>query len=183
MHRRPLQFAIYKGVSGKFGAVQFNFQPPHYYGLSNGAFAGHKDFRGNRALDVDGRVKDGWRQREGAIFVEAATTIGKNTYDWEGKTTFACSITDMGKIVLFLSVPGVNLDIMHDPGAKTDREGQVRKHLKAFSKDGPLKGGCMLTVSESSGSNNKEHKIPLSADECITLRQLLLRAMPRALDW
>ena len=183
MDRKPLQYAIYKGVGGKWGAAQFNFQRPHFYGDKDGEFAGQKDFTGQRALENTGKVRAGWRQREGAVFVEASSAKGANVYDWETKVTFACSVTDMGKIALYLTTGGGEMDILHDPGAKTPSEGKVRKHLKLYSKDGPLKGGAMLTVSEQTPTNSKEHKIPLSADECLTLRQLFLSAQPKALGW
>lgn len=179
--KRPLQLAIYKGVGGKFGAVQFNFQRPHYYGDKGGQFAGQKDFTGDRALE-GGKIKEGWKQREGAVFIEAASTTGKNVYDWENKITFACSVNDMGKIALALTT-GEALDIMHDPGAKTPREGQVQKHVKLYSKQGPMTGGAILTVSEIVNKQSKEHKIPLSADECLVLRSLLIAAIPKALAW
>lgn len=176
MSKRPLQYAVYKGVGGKFGALQFNFQSPHYY---KGTV---KDFTGKTALDQDGRLLEGWRQREGAVFVEAASAIGKNQYDWENKITFACSVSDMGKVSLSLTTSAA-LDIMHDPGAKTENEGAVRKHLKLLFAEKVTTKGCIAIVSEQKGDDKKEHKIPLSADECIALRQLYLTAIPKALAW
>jgi len=175
-NKRPLQYAIYKGIGGKFGALQFNFQSPHYYRDKE------KDFTGHTALDERGKLRDGWRQREGAVFIEAASAIGKNLYDWENKITFACSVSDMGKLIHSLTT-GTELDIMHDPGAKTDREGATRKHVKLYTKDGIAKAGCMLTVTEQTREDKKEHKVPVSPDECIVLRQLLLHAVSRALAW
>lgn len=178
MAQRPLQYAVYKGMSGKFGAVQFNFQPAHYYREKE------KDFDGSRALDQNGRLLEdqGWRQREGAIFVEAAPTTGQNKYDWDRKITFALSVTDMGKIVHFLA-SGKDVSIMHDPGAKTEKQGSVKKYLNLTSPKGILDGGAMLQLSQQSGEEKLSHTVPLSPDECIVIRQLLLTAVSAALQW
>jgi hypothetical protein len=179
LDKKPLQYAIYKGVRGNFGAVQFNFQRPHYYKATD---TKDKDYNGIKALDGSGKLQDGWRQREGAVFIEATSAVGNNQYDWDQKITFACSINDMGRLILALTT-GDPLDLMHDPGAKTEREGDTRKHVKLFSKGNPVKTGCIMTVTESSGKVEKEHKVPLSADECVVLRQLFLTACSKALDW
>lgn len=165
-------------MSGKFGAVQFNFQPAHYYREKE------KDFDGSRALDQDGRLLEnqGWRQREGAIFVEVAPTTGQNKYDWDRKITFALSVTDMGKIVHFLAT-GKDLSIMHDPGAKSDRAGSVKKFLNLTSPKGLLEGGAMLQMSQTSEEDKLTHVVPLSPDETIVIRQLLLTAISAALQW
>lgn len=179
MTQRPLQYAVYKGMSGKFGAAQFNFQKPHFYNRD-----GEKDFVGDRALDTDGRLLEsqGWKQREGAVFVEVATTVGPNKYDWEHKITFALSVTDMGKIVHFLTT-GKDLSIMHDPGAKTDKQGSVKKFLNLSSPKGLLEGGAMLQLSQTAEDTKTSHTVPMSPDECIVLKQLLARAISAALNW
>lgn len=178
MSQKPLQYAVYKGMSGKFGALQLNFQPPHYYKDRD------KDFTGTQALDSKGRVMEdqGWKQREGAIFVEAAPTVGANKYDWDQKITFALSVTDMGKIVHFL-VSAKDLNIMHDPGAKSESAGAVKKYLNMSSPKGLMDGGAMLSLSQQKGSEKITHTIPLSPDECIVIRQLLMAAIPSALAW
>jgi hypothetical protein len=178
MAQRPLQYAVYKGMSGKFGAVQLNFQPAHFYREKE------KDFDGHRALDDNGRLLEaqGWRQREGAIFVEAAPATGQNKYTWEDKITLALSVTDMGKIVHFFST-GKDLSIMHDPGAKTEKQGAVKKYLNLSSPKGLLEGGAMLQLSQTAGEERLSHTVPLSPDECIVMRQLLLTAISTALLW
>lgn len=178
---RPLQYPIYKGVGGKFGALQFNLQHPHYYGERGSTFEGQKDFTGNRATDNTGKIQPGWKQREGAVFIEACSAKGKNEYDWENKITFACSVDDMGKLMLSLST-GAALDIMHDPGAKSSKAGQVRKHVKLFSK-GITTEGAMMTVTETKNGETKEHRIPLSPAECLNLRELFRAAVVRSLNW
>lgn len=174
--KRPLQYSIYKGVGGKFGALQLNFQRPHYYKDKS------KDFTGDLALDNFGKLKEGWKQREGAVFLEATSASGKNIYDWDNKITFACSVTDMGKLISALTM-GTELDLMHDPGASTDSKGAITKHVKLFSKEGYFQGGGMVSVTEQTGTEKKEHKIPLTSDECFVIRQLLTVACTKALEW
>jgi hypothetical protein len=172
----PLQYAVYKGTGGQYGAVQFNFQRSHFY---NGK---QKDFTGDRALavDEDGRQKlrDGWKAREGCIFMEITSTKDKNVYDWDNKIIMAMSISDMGKLLLGLNNLG-ETKLMHDPGAKTDQQGLVKKLLKVT-----LSGqGAMFLCSQSSNGENKSHSVPLSPDEVVVLRILLQQAISQALNW
>lgn len=174
--KKPLQYSVYKGMGGKFGAVQFNFQKPHYYRDRE------KDFEGRVALDNTGKLKDDWKQREGAIFLEATSANGKNSYDWEQKITLALSVTDMSKLALGLT-NGQKIEIMHDPGAKTVNQGAVVKHLTLESPKGIQVAGAILTVSQKNGDDVRRHTIPLSPDECLAIRTLLLAAIPKALAW
>lgn len=177
---RPLQYAVYKGMSGKFGAAQFNFQPAHFYKDRD------KDFTGKFALDAQGKLLEdqGWKQREGAVFIEVAPPLGGNKYDWEQgkKITMALSVTDMGKIVHHLS-SGTECKIMHDPGAKTATQGAVKKYLNLSSPEGIMTRGTLLSLSQDSGGDKNNVTVPLSPDECIVVRQLLLTAISRALQW
>lgn len=181
--RKPLQYAIYKGMGGKYGAVQANFQPPHYYRVAEDG-RNEKDFSGSRALDATGRLRDGenWKQREGAVFLEATSPSGPNQYDWEQKVTVALSVTDMSKLALGLTT-GKETKIMHDPGAKTERAGVTTKHITLRSPDGIMNRGAMLEVSQKTGDTRRNHTIPLSPDECLSLRTLLMSAIPKALAW
>ncbi len=170
----PLQHAIYKGTGGKFGAIQFNLQLPHFY------HGKQKDYHGNFALS-EGKLQPGWRQREGCIFLEITSAVDKNVYDWANKITMALSINDMGKVMQTL-LYGEECKIMHDPGAQSETAGQVSKFLSISSPKG-IKAGCMFTVSVKSGEQVTTHKVPLTGDECIVLRALIQAAIPTALNW
>lgn len=195
----PMQHAIYKGTSGKFGAVQFNLQLPHYY------LGKAKDFKGlvdpenkndQAAFTlVDGKVrlKDGWKQREGAVFVEAAPPSGQNEYDWNKKVIMALSVTDLGKVLYFLQTGQSpvekerkdnprGMSLYHDPGAKSSSAGKKKKYLKFFSKEGPAYG-LMLTVESTEGDDKRTAQVPLSGDEVMALRTLLSAAVSRSLGW
>lgn len=174
-----LQYAIYKGTGGKFGALQFNFQKPHFY---NGK---QKDFDGGEALDWEtgGRptLKPGWKEREGCIFLEAASTKDKNVYDWDNKIILALSVDDMGKVLQTL-VNGSECKILHDPGAKSESAGVVKKFLTIQSPNG-IKEGCVVSLTQSSGGENRTHTVPVSGAEVLVLRSLLQSAISKALSW
>lgn len=170
----PLQYAVYKGTGGKWGAVQFNLQPPHFYREKE------KDFTGAVAL-VDGKLAEGWKTRDGAIFMEITSTKDKNVYDWENKITIALSVNDLGK-VLFALKTGEETKIMHDPNAKSDRAGQVQKFLNISSPNGTSQG-CMIRASMTSNGQTKSHQVPLTGDELLVLGVLVQAAISRALGW
>lgn len=171
----PLQYAVYKGVKGKFGAVQFNFQPPHFYREKV------KDFSGANALDDNGKMKEGWKTRDGAVFLEITSTKEANVYDWENKITIALSVNDLGKILVALRT-GEEMKLMHDPGAKSESAGSVQKHLKFSSPNGTA-SGCIINASMVAGDVTKSHMVPLSGDELVVLGTLIQAAIPRALGW
>lgn len=175
--KRPLQFAVYKGMGGKFGAVQLNYQRPHYYRDKE------KDFTGEVALDASGRLKDteGWKQREGAVFLEATSTSGPNSYDWERKITVALSVVDMGKLALALTT-GNKTELMHDPNAKTPQQGNTIKRVTLES-ESIVNKGAILTVSQITGGSTTRHVVPLSPDECLVIRELLRTAISKAMAW
>ncbi len=170
-----LQYSIYKGVKGKFGAVQFNLQLPHYFREKQ------KDFTGQNALDEAGKMKEGWRIREGAVFMEITSTKEANVYDWENKVTVALSTNDLGKVLFGLRT-GNEVKLMHDPGAKSDRAGETTKTVNISSPKGTAEG-CMIHVSQKTGEQVKSHTVPLSGDELLVLATLIQSAITKSLGW
>ena len=73
---------------------------------------------------------------------------------------------------------------MHDPGAKSDRQGKVKKYVEVKSPQG-LKAGCIVTASEvmSGGGTPVRHTVPLSGDEVVALRCAMQSFIARALGW
>jgi hypothetical protein len=167
----PQQYAVYKGMGGKFGALQFNLQRPHYYKDKQ------KDFTGDLALE-NGKAKDGWKLREGCVFLEIASAKDKNVYDWDTKIIFALSVSDIGKLLLGLNKKG-DTELMHDPGAKTDAQGAVKKFLNVKVSD----QGALFSVTQAAGGDKRTHTVPMSPDEVVVLRQLLQSAISSALSW
>ncbi len=77
----PMQFSIYKGTGGSHGALQLNFQRPHFYFGKLKSFDGM--FEGKSVYEeTDGKrkLKEGWKEREGCIFLDIAPTKDKNVY-------------------------------------------------------------------------------------------------------
>ena len=172
---RPLQYSIYKGMSGKWGAVQLNLQPAHFYNQQK-----QRDFKGYEAME-GGALKDGWKVREGTIFMEITSATGKNEYDWEKKIVLALSTTDVGKILHTLYT-GQECSIMHDPGAKSESQGLVKKNLHIASPKGTA-SGCMVRATHTAGGQSRTHNVPLSGDELIVMKELLSSAIPQMLKW
>lgn len=186
----PSKFVVYK----KNSAVQFQLQPFH---LTNGKL---RDFEGRLdegsdpgfafTKDEEGRVrlKDGWSEREGAIFMDMAPAKGERVYDWDQKIVFALSVTDASKL-LYAIEAGVEVvdksSIFHDPGAGTDRKGQVSKSLSMTSPKGYLApgGGCLLNLKQKAGEKTLSHSVGLLPSEVVALRELLRSSIPQMLGW
>jgi len=183
----PLRLAFYKGITGKYGAIQFNPQMPHYYvknqpSLKNfdGRFIPDNWLEGGPELTVEDLAS-----REGAIFLEITSAKDKNVYDWNKKIVFALSITDIGKWIEVLEGTKPEAKLMHDPGAKSERQGKVKKYLEVSSPGGVKDKGCVVTASEvMAGSNTPtRHTVPLSSDECVTLSCAMKAFIAKALGW
>lgn len=185
MSLNPLQLAFYKGVGGKWGALQLNPQRPHYYVKGKPSL---KNYDGKFILDKwnhdnAGLTRDDMTSREGAIFLDITSAVGKNQYDWEQKVTMALSVNDIGKLLTVLEGFAGKVTIMHDPHAKSSTAGKIQKYLELASPKG-LKEGCMVHVREiHTDGNNKKHSVPLSADEVCLLRTALRGFIPVALGW
>ena len=65
--------------------------------------------------------------RAGKLLLEFANSTGARSYDWQGKITFALSVTEMASVFL---VPGAlggakGVQLLHDPNMQSDFQGQV----------------------------------------------------------
>ena len=182
----PLQLAFYKGVTGKWGCIQFNPQMPHYYVKTD-----------TRLKNFEGRfIKEEWlakqpelsdsdlASREGAIFLEITSAKDKNVYDWTKKIIFALSITDIAQFVEVLEGRKKEAKLMHDPGAKSASQGKVKKYLEISSPQG-VEAGCIVTASEvmAGGSTPIRHTVPLSSHECLALSTAMRAFIGTALGW
>lgn len=172
---RPIKYAVYKGIKGSYGAVQFSFSPPVYVC----EVCKHRNYRepehnGNSQCAGEMPV------REGAIFIDVANSTGSNIYDWEKKTIFALSVNDMGKVLLGLR-NGTGVKLLHDPGAQSEKAGQITKTL---SFDEVTEKGSLFNMYEKNKSGEeKKFMIPLSADEISIIGTLISHAIPLALGW
>lgn len=185
MSINPLQLAFYKGVGGKHGAMQFNPQKPHFFVKGKPHL---KNYQG-KFIPKDwleqnpGLTTDELSTRDGAIFLDIASAVDKNKYDWQNKITMALSVTDLGKILLVLENFAPEAKIMHDPGAKSASAGKIQKYFNISSPKG-IKVGCIVQVSEKHADGElKKHMVPLSADEVCVLRAAIRAFIPVALGW
>lgn len=175
----PVQYAIYKGNKGKWGAAQFQIQKAHRYCTECKKKA---DFVQLSCMtsNCSGKLIP----REGAVFVDVASATGENIYDWTKKITFALGIVDLGKILYGMrtATEGTEIKLMHDPGAQTESMGKVKKFFSLSSPKGPGEG-FMLRIAEQSGDANKVHTVPMTADEATVLSTLIASAIAQVLDW
>jgi hypothetical protein len=111
-----------------------------------------------------------------------APTTAKNTYSWSQKIIFSLSIKDIGQFLLAMR-RGETVELLHDPGAGTNRKGQIVKKLCYYVKD--PKQGALLSLSESrkGEENKKNYTVPMTADEILTLNVLLQAFVPSVLAW
>jgi hypothetical protein len=162
--KAPLQYTLFKGVTGKFGALRLNLK---------------------KAYTDDRREKD-----DGCVFLEMAPAVGANQYDWDGsKIIIALSIVDIPKIILYLRAPGHNafqksdgkLKIYHDKGAGTSTRGQDTTNLTI---DKPAnRDSFFFSIFQNRNGTSKTAQVPVSADEAIAIGTLLQTSIPLIQAW
>ena len=160
----PLQYAIFKGVTGKFGALRLNLK---------------------KAYIDSRREKD-----DGCVFLEMAPPAGPNDYDWkDNKIIMALSITDIPKIILYLRAPGhpifkkddFKLKIYHDRGAGTPTRGQDTTNIVIDKPED--RDNFFFNAYQKRGDVSKQASVPVSPDEAIAIGTLLQAAIPLILAW
>ena len=176
---KPIQHNIYKGTSGKFGAIQFSLLPSHW--VSSDPSSKVKVFGDNPVPPHDAADDSEMIQKDGCIFVHAASAVGPNKYDWDNKIVFALSLTDIGKLLVHFK-NGQDLSLFHDPGAQSTRKGEVTKTMK-FSSPKGIVNGAFINLVMNAGGKTTTHSIPLTVDELAILDTLLRAAVPKMLAW
>jgi hypothetical protein len=171
----PLTHSIYKGKTGKYGAIQFRFIRPHYKCFKckerNYKTYTHPDGSSN----CDGNMK----QKEGVVLAEITSSTGPDTYDWDNKITMALSLSDLSKIILALQ-KNDKCQIFHDPNMNTSLQSKI---MKTFALNPGKNGGFFVQVSQKDSSGQKIHKIPLLADEVLTIRIIFTSLLSKMLAW
>jgi hypothetical protein len=181
-----LKFSVYKGISGKWGALQLNFQKPHFY-CPVDKFC-PKDFESLWPGQCSGsrdkpHAPTEMKSREGCIFLEITSAIGPNEYDWDKKVNLALSNHDMAKVLYTLET-GKECKIMHDPGAKSDSQGKIQKYLTLSCPKGLEVGVLVLaSLKNNETGETRTHTVPLSPPEALELALYLRSAIVNSLAW
>jgi hypothetical protein len=158
----PLQYKVYKGIRGKNGAMKLTLK----------------------------KAYSGTKKDEGCVFLDMGAAIGPNQYDWENKILISLSLTDISKLLLFLSEPfnkifekDGKLSIYHDKNMGTkEKEGEDVKVFEAtFSEERGSFGFQLTHKTKANGSRNIF--VPVSADEAMSIRLLLQSAVPLVMAW
>jgi hypothetical protein len=160
----PLQFKIYKGIRGKNGAMKLTLK----------------------------KAYSGTKKDEGCVFLDMAEAVGPNQYDWEHKILISLSLSDISKLILYLTDPyskvfkDNKLSIYHDRNMGTkEKEGDDVKVFDATFSDERGSFGFQLShVTKVDGEKNKRSIfIPVSEDEALTIRMLLTASVPLVMAW
>lgn len=184
----PLKYRIYKGIGGQFGAAQFTLNQPLFYCSKNKK---HKFFVGDlvRRANFSSNVKCTYEScdgvlgaREGNIFLEMTVATGPNKYDWNQKISFCLSIKDIGTLLVAMK-KAKSTDLTHDPGAGTNRKGQITKKLIYEVKN--KEKGALLSLYEKKREEEKGRRVmvPLSLDEVFVLAELFKTALSSMVAW
>jgi hypothetical protein len=169
IEKPPLKYEVYKGLRGKFGALRLSLK---------------KAWSNPDKFDKKGKKA----KKEGVIFLDMVPTIGLNKYDWENqKMTMALSVTDIGKIILYLRMPNNSifsenkLKIFHDRGAGTHTVGQ---DVKTLTIDKPRDAhSFFFNMYHKNGDDATTASVPVTPDEALVIGTLLGAAIPRILAW
>lgn len=164
-NKYPIQFALYKGVTGKLGAMRMSLKKAY----------------------ADPNNTDP-KKFPGVIFMDMAPATGPNQYDWEnGKIKIALSITDISKIILYLRAPGHSihkdgkLRIFHDMGAGSAERGKTVKTLEINKQSD--RNNFFISLYQKSADGSRNATCTISPDEAITMGTLLQEAIPQILAW
>jgi len=166
---RPLRYAIYKGMKGKNGVLQFDMKPFEPANIEQEMSAGAKR-----------------KAAKGAVFIDAAKAVGENVYDYKNDIKFAMSETDLGQFLIgtkMLLGEGTELVSLYH---KIERNNiKLSKSLKVKQGREDQKGlpTFMITLTEKGGDEEKFVTVPVSASEMLILRELFTKAVTRILGW
>lgn len=151
---RARPFKIYKGISGKWGALQLDLIPIE---------------RSRRDL--------------GAVMLTFANPKSDRTYDWDNKVVMALNTSDIASILEFLKVskPRDRINIYHDPKAGTAEKGRQGKNFSITK--GESEGWHLAMAHRMGAETLQEIRLPIKTGEMIIISELLRRAVIRILGW
>jgi hypothetical protein len=164
----PIQYRIFKGMTGKFGALRFNFKK---------AYSNTKN-----------------KDNSGVLFLEMTPTEGKNNYQWETKKiVISLNLTEIGNMIQCLQAPShpdfykngnyEGLKIVHDRGLIDSSSRNKNLTYLTISKPEGNNSFWFNMVKTENGETTVKVNIPVSVGESIVIRKLLETAIPSMLAW
>jgi hypothetical protein len=117
-------------------------------------------YKGKGAFQFQlGKAYSGKREK-GAVFIDAAPSKGKRSYDWDNKITFALDAGDIGQALTGFKKGKFKL--IHDPHAQTEKQGAIMKVLTLAPGN---EGTYYLKLTEKKGDELKEANVSLQPHE------------------
>jgi hypothetical protein len=165
----PSQYAIYKGIKGKNGVLQFDLRP----------FSPH-------LVEAEMSIKEQKKTAKGIVFVNAAKAIGENVYDYKNGIKFAMSETDLAEFIVGTNSLKEPTELLVDIYHQIEHgDVKLSKSLKVKQGNVDTKNRptFMITLTETGSGDNKIVTVPASATEMFILRQLFTTAIPGVLGW
>lgn len=178
-NREPLEFGIFKGIKGKYGAVRFRLKRP---------YTGDND-----------------KYVEGCVFLNAAPPAKDGKYDWDNnRIDMGLTVGDVQSILLYLRSPKHPVFIKRDRNYKPIMDdngfpqydgltiyhetfkGQAGKDkqvitLRILKKDDSL--SFNFFVKKTINGTATDVHVPVTAAEVLGLGTLLQAAIPHMLAW
>jgi len=162
--RWPIQYRLFKGVKGKYGALRLNLKNAYQNNNTN--------------------------KPEGVVFLECAPTEGPNNYLWEDKKIcIALGLADIGKILLYLRAPNHpsfkegTCKLYHDKGIRSNLPKGTHSVALNISKPDGYNNFFMAVVETNNKQVLSSVKVPISVAESIVIAKLLESAIPKILAW
>lgn len=116
-------------------------------------------------------------ERNGAVLLEFAKSVGERAYDWSNKQVFALSPTELGSLISWQR--DAKLEFFHDPNKQRSNEGQVVKILTlSVAPSGDVFMGMLV---KEQGKADQAINLPLSKGEFAVIARLAEYLIPRLL--
>ena len=147
------QIAIYKGLGGRNGALQFNLIPWN-----------------------SDRKRGDKSSPSGFVLVEGARTVSKDEYDWNNKISFALSALDIGSFIVGIQR---GCRIFHKYGNATKT---LELQLGSNDKN-DLPTWMLYLNEIPDGGEKNTIVVPITSNEMAVLKNLLQTAIPIIHGW
>ncbi|NUN11186.1 hypothetical protein HUU53_00895 [Candidatus Micrarchaeota archaeon] len=123
-------------------------------------------------------VQFDFNEKIGAVFIEASSQNGEQSFDWANKIVFKLSMNDCAKIIAVIENRLKNADLFHDISkSKHVTETDVKNTTVSISKGDY---GYFFKISrQKQDSSLQTIQTSLSEDEAVILRILLSKAIEK----